>query len=138
MKQLYLISLILIVILSMLFSGCRPPELEGAIVHFKAGRDDQAYELAHEATTKYPDNPEAWYYLGQIQGKMGNVDEMVISFDKSVALANTYQKEIEQAKQSYFSKFYNDGVNAYNSFIKIPAPMVLKGNHAAAVGQLGD
>jgi len=119
MKQLYFLSLILIIVISMLFSGCRPPELEGAIVHFKAGRDDQAYELAQEATAKYPDNPEAWFYLGQIQGKMGNVEEMVTSFDKSIALANTHQKEIEQAKMSYFGKFYNDGVNAYNNYIKI-------------------
>ncbi len=119
MKQFYFIFLIMTLILSMMFSGCRPPELEGAIVHFKAGRDDQAYELANEATTKYPDNPEAWYYLGQIQGKMGNIEEMIASFDKSVGLANTFQKDIELAKQSYFGKYYNDGVSAYNAYIKI-------------------
>ena len=119
MKKLYFVFLILSIVLSMLVSGCRPPELEGAIVHFKAGRDDQALELAKEATVKYPENAEAWYYLGQIQGKLGNVQEMVSAFDKSVALEKTYQKDIDQAKQSFFGKYYNDGVNAYNNYIKI-------------------
>jgi tetratricopeptide (TPR) repeat protein len=119
MKQLYLLFSMLTIIIAMLFSGCRPPELEGAIVHFKAGRDDQAYDLAKEATQKYPDNPEAWYYLGEIEGKKNMVEEMVQSFDKSLSLSDTYKKDIEQVKQSYFGKYYNDGVNAYNTFIKL-------------------
>ncbi len=119
MKHLYYLFLVITIVISMTFNSCRPPELEGAIVHFKAGRDDQAYELATKAAKENPDNPEAWYYLGQIQGKLGMIEDMVTSFDKSVNLANTYQKDIDQARQSYFGKFYNDGVTAYNNYIKI-------------------
>ena len=104
---------------SMLFNSCRPPELEGAIVHLNAGRDEQALELAEEATVKYPENPEAWFLLGRIQGKKGMVKEMVESFDKSLGAGNTFAKEIEQEKNSYFGKYYNEAVSAYNTYIKL-------------------
>ncbi len=119
MKRYTLLLAILLIAVSFLFNSCRPPELEGAIVHLNAGRDDQAFELAEEAAKKYPDNAEAWYILGKIQGKRGLINEMVSSFDKSVAIAPTFQKDIELEKSSYFSKHYNDAVAAYNAFIKL-------------------
>ena len=119
MKRYSLLLAILVIAVSFLFNSCRPPELEGAIVHLNAGRDDQAYELAMDAANKYPDNPEAWYYLGKIQGKRGMIIEMVDSYDKSLALAATFAKDIEYDRSSYFSKYYNEGVSSYNKYIKL-------------------
>ena len=62
MKSLHLLLILGLLILSLSVSSCRPPELEGAVVHYNAGRNDQALTLAQEATEKYPDNPEAWFY----------------------------------------------------------------------------
>ena len=42
MKRYALIIALLLIAVSFLFNSCRPPELEGAIVHLNAGRDDQA------------------------------------------------------------------------------------------------
>jgi len=119
MKKFYLAGLLITLYLSMTVSSCRRPEVEGAIVHFNAGRDDQAYELLIKATQTGPTDPEAWYYLGRIQGKKGMVQEMMDSFSKSLSLAKTFQNEIELEKNTYFGNFYNAGVAAYNSFIKI-------------------
>lgn len=119
MKRYAFLLAILLVAVSFLFSSCRPPELEGAIVHLNAGRDDQAYELAQEATQKYPDNAEAWYLLGRIQGKKGQAKDMIDSYDKSLAIGPTYQNDIELERASYFGKYYNDAVAAYNAFIKM-------------------
>jgi tetratricopeptide (TPR) repeat protein len=106
-------------ILSVSFSSCRPPELEGAIVHFKQGRTDQSYELALQSTNKYPGNEEAWFWLGKIQGKKGMIAEMMTSFSKSLEIKNTHQGEIDLEKAAYYSKYYNDGVSAYNNYIKL-------------------
>ena len=119
MKRNALIMALLLLAVSFLFNSCRPPELEGAIVHLNAGRDDQAYELAQEAVAKYPDNPEAWYLLGRIQGKKGMIKEMVESFDKSLAINQTHAKDIDLERSSYFGKYYNAAVADYNAYIKI-------------------
>jgi tetratricopeptide (TPR) repeat protein len=118
--KLYNILLILIIFsLSFVINACRPPELEQAVIDYNGGRFDNAYEEVLIATEKYPDNEEAWYYLGELQGRKGQLKEMMESFDKSLALKDTYANEIALAKKNYFSKFYNDAVSAYNAMIKI-------------------
>jgi len=119
MKKYSLLIFILLLTISFLFNSCRPPELEGAVVHFNYERYDEAYKLALESTEKYPDNPEAWFLLGRIQGKKGQIKEMVESFDKSLAINNTYEPDIKSEQSVYFSKYYNDAVSAYNTYIKI-------------------
>lgn len=119
MKKYYFLALIFMLILSVSLTSCRPPELEGAIVHFKQGRTDQSYDLALQSTNKYPANEEAWFWLGKIQGKKGMIEEMMASFAKSLSIKNTFEGEIELEKATYFSKFYNDGVSSYNNFIKL-------------------
>jgi tetratricopeptide (TPR) repeat protein len=109
---------LLIFTISFWVNACRPPELEQAIIDYNGGRFDNAYNLVVKATEKHPDNEEAWYYLGEVQGKRGEIREMIESFDKSLAISNTYQNEINIAKRTYFNRFYNDGVSAYNALIK--------------------
>jgi len=119
MKRYSFLLAILVIAVSFLFSSCRPPELEGAIVHLNAGRDDQAFELAQDAVKKYPDNSEAWFYLGKIQGKKGFIKEMHESYTKASAIDAKFANEIEYDRSSYFSKYYNDAVAAYNKFVKL-------------------
>ena len=45
--------------------------------------------------------------------------DMIDSYDKSLAIGPTYQNDIELEKASYFGKYYNDAVAAYNAFIKM-------------------
>jgi len=117
--RLYTVILtILLFAISFWVSACRPPELEQAIIDYNGGRFDNAYSLTLKATEKNPDNEEAWYYLGEIQGKRGEIKEMVGSFEKSLAINNTYQNEINISERTYFNRFYNDGVSAYNALIK--------------------
>jgi tetratricopeptide (TPR) repeat protein len=108
---------LLIIVISV--SACRPPELEQAVIDYNGGRYDNAYAEVLSATEKYPDNEEAWYYLGEIQGKKGNIKEMMESFNNSLTLKNTFQAEIQLAKSNYFAKYYNDGVSSYNAILQI-------------------
>ena len=119
MKFTTAIFTLLFFTIALMVTSCRPPELEQAVIDYNGGRYDNAYEEVLSATEKYPDNEEAWYYLGEIQGKKGQIKEMVESFNKSLELKNTFQAEIDLAKRAYFGKFYNDGVSAYNSMIQI-------------------
>jgi len=118
MKKLFISLMPILFTLSMLTS-CRPPELEGAYVDYKAGRIDQALVLAKKAVEKYPTNSEAWYLLGEIEGKKDHYAEMVKAFDKSLEVDNQYAKQIEQNHLYYFQTIFNKAVSSYNKFSKI-------------------
>lgn len=118
MKRISLL-LISMLVLAVMLSSCRPPELEGAFVDYNAGRLDNAMKLALEATQKYPDNAEAWYLLGDLYGKKDNYAGMVKAYDKSLSLSQQFAKKIELNKKYYFQTAFNSGVTNYNAFTKI-------------------
>ena len=66
MRSHIIIFALLLFSLTLLMNACRPPELEQAVIDYNGGRFDSAYEQAKMATEKYPDNEEAWYYLGEL------------------------------------------------------------------------
>jgi tetratricopeptide (TPR) repeat protein len=117
MKKLFAI-LIAIVMLLIVLTGCKPPEIEGARVDMNAGRNDQAMENAVIATEKYPANSEAWYLKGSLHGKLEEYSEMLECFNKSLSIDNMFAKDIEQEKAFYFQTVYNAGVNKYNEYTK--------------------
>ena len=67
MKYLNL-AIVLVLVLWFIGAGCKPREIEGTIVHMQAKRLQEAYDLALVAVEKYPQNSEAWFLLGKIQG----------------------------------------------------------------------
>jgi len=119
MRSINVVFAVVLLTIALMVTSCRPPELEQAVIDYNGGRYDNAYTQVLSATEKYPDNEEAWYYLGEIQGKKGQIKEMMESFNKSLSLKNTYQAEIDMAKSNYYGKYYNDGVSAYNAVIQI-------------------
>lgn len=109
-----------------LMIACRPPELEGLVVRMNQGMyDDETDKLAEEAIQKYPENAEAWYYYGYLQGRKGNFTEMNEAFDKSVALnpqqtvkveggSITVKDAVERNRMSYFAENFNAAKSAYD------------------------
>ena len=107
MKKFFMAALLIVFYLSFTLMSCRPPWLEGAIVHLNAGRDDQAYNLLAEGTQKEPGNAEGWYYLGKMQGKKGMVQEMLESFSKSLKLDTSRNEEEEILTPGALTSFCN-------------------------------
>lgn len=106
----FILALLSIVILG---SNCRPPILEGIVVNIQHGLYDKAYDLAKQAVVEYPNDPEAWYYLGMLEGRKGNFVEMNQAFDKSLAIGPKFKTEIDQDRFKYFAENYNDGLKNY-------------------------
>lgn len=76
-----------LIALALLVSACRPPEVEGTVINIKNQQYDNALESAEEAVKKYPDNAEAWYYYGWLNGEhKQNWSKMNEGFDKAMAL----------------------------------------------------
>jgi|GEM_PF-1585717 len=115
MKKLSLV-LILLLGATILLTSCRPPELEGAFVDYKARRMENALKLAIEATDKYPDNAEAPFLLGKIYGEMNKFPEMVDAFGKSLQRSSQHEKEINDLKLFYFQTEYVKGYDNYIAY----------------------
>ena len=118
MKKSYFL-LIMTLALMILLAACRDPSLEQAIIDYKGSRWDQAWKSVKNAVEKVPQDAEAWYYYGEIAGQKGLIDSMVLGFDKSLSINKNHEVDIKNAKSRYFAKFYNSGVQTYNSFIKL-------------------
>lgn len=116
MKQ---VALFLLLAVLLLLSSCRNPSLEQAIIDYNGNRYDKAFESISKAKDAVPEDPEMWYYYGEISGKQGNVEEMINAFDKSLSLSDKFASKIDNSKKYYFGKFYNDGVQSFNNSIKL-------------------
>ncbi len=115
MKNLVLILGTVAVLGVMLVSGCRPPELEGVVINMNQGLYDKAYVLAQDAVVKYPNNPEAWYLLGELHARNGKFADMNESFKKSQEISPQFASQIEQMRMKYFAENYNSALkNFYN------------------------
>lgn len=114
-KKLVIFSITIII--TSVFSSCRPKDLEGAFVHYNQNRIDQAFPLAKRSTQMYPENSEAWYLLGVIYSKKDSVEQMVNAFNKSLKIENTYKNQIEAEKMQLYAKKYNTGAAKFNAYM---------------------
>ncbi len=114
-------SFITVIFMALIFlvSSCSPPEVEGAKVHLKNKRFDDALVQLEKAVKLYPDNPEAWYLYGEVNGQLKNYDKMIEAFKKSEALGNQFIVQITNDRQRFFAQSYNDGVKDYQNYPKL-------------------
>ncbi len=123
MKKLAVVFVLLSAIAVGLLTGCRPPEIEGAVVDIQNGLYDQAFETLKDAVKKYPENPEGWYRLGTLYGRKEDFVKMNEAFDKSLEISPKFKQEIEQARFNYFAENYNDALkNYYNKAREVSDP----------------
>lgn len=110
-----------------LLVACRPPELEGLVVRLNQQMyDEETYKLAEDAIQKYPENAEAWYYYGYLQGRKGNFEKMNEAFDKCIALnpqqtvkvegggSMTIKDAVKRNRTSYFAENFNAAKSSYD------------------------
>jgi tetratricopeptide (TPR) repeat protein len=117
------LSIFLFIILSVfIFSGCNPPDLEGALLHVKNERWDEALVLAEKVTNEYPDNSEGWYTLGYIYGKKDRIADMIKAYDKCQSIDKTHDEQIKAEKFDYYAKKFNAGAAKYNEYLKQEDP----------------
>ena len=113
MKKLIGVLILISLAGVILLTGCRPPEIEGAVVDIQHGLYDKAFDNLQIAVKKYPNNPEAWYLLGTLYGRKENYEKMNECFNKSLEISPQYKKEIERLRFNYFAENYNNGLKNY-------------------------
>lgn len=123
MKQskLFVIAFLM---LSMLFVGyqCGSTEITSAKLYIQQKNYDKAIEVLQKEITKNPKSDEGYYLLGYVQGEQGNFNEMVNSYDKSLAISKNFEKNINDSRKYFWAQAYNRGVSLYQRGVKSADP----------------
>jgi tetratricopeptide (TPR) repeat protein len=100
----------------MILSGfqCSSTELTSARLYIQQKNFDKAIEVLKKDVEKNPKSDEGWYLLGQTYGEVGNIDSMLIAYNKSLAISTKFEKEINALKINQWVDYFNNGTNLYH------------------------
>lgn len=99
----------------MIFSGfqCSSTELTSARLYIQQKNFDKAIEVLKKDVENNPKSDEGWFLLGHTYGEIGDIKNMIIGYDKSLAISNKYETQIIDSKNFYWANNFNSGVNLF-------------------------
>jgi len=111
MKKSNLISAVFLV-LGMLLMGyqCSSTEITSAKLYIQQKNYDKALEVLQKEIQKNPKSDQGYYLMGVVYSEKGDYPNMVESFNQSLAISKTYEKEIKDYKKSTWVSVFNRGV----------------------------
>jgi len=98
-----------------LFMGCQTKEVTSAKVYQQQGNWDKMIEQLEQAVKNYPKDAEAYYLLGSAYGQKSNWEGLSSNFDKSLAIAPTFETQIKNERDKYWVTCFNNGVGKINT-----------------------
>ncbi|RMD94045.1 MAG: tetratricopeptide repeat protein [Calditrichaeota bacterium] len=113
-KYVLRVAGVLFILMASVLMSCQPKEVTSAKVYINQNDWDNAIKQLEAAVKAYPENAEAHYLLGRGYGMKGQFDKMNQEFDASLAIAPTFQKQIEFERNKYWVENYNRGVRQFN------------------------
>ncbi len=93
-----------------LFLGCQSTALTAAKLYLQQNEPQRAEEQLHQALQTEPQNAEAHFLLGQLYADQGKYQEMASSFARSLELSPKFAAQIQELRQHYWAREYNEGV----------------------------
>ncbi len=115
-----------LLVLGMLFLGimflgfqCASTELTSAKLYIQQKNWDKAIETLNTEVTKNPKSDEGYFLLGTVYSEQDNIDKMMDSFDKSLAISNKFEKNIEEYKAFQWANNFNRGVSLFQRGNKV-------------------
>lgn len=108
-------------LLGMMFLGfqCASTELTSAKLYIQQKNWDKAIETLNTEVTKNPKSDEGYFLLGTVYSEQDNIDKMMESFDKSLAISNKFEKNIEEYKAFQWANNFNRGVSLFQRGNKV-------------------
>jgi tetratricopeptide (TPR) repeat protein len=101
---------------------CGSTEITSAKLYIQQKNYEKAIEVLQKEITKNPKSDEGYYLLGYVQGEQGNFDEMVDSYDKSLAISKNFEKNINDSRKYFWAQAFNRGVSLYQRGVKSTDP----------------
>jgi tetratricopeptide (TPR) repeat protein len=111
MKRFYPVLIGTLLLAAMIIlTGCPSKELTSAKVYIQQDEWDKAEVQLKQAVAFNPKDAEAYFLLGKAYGRKNLYADMAKEFQNSLAIVPTFKIEIDQLKESYWVKCFNDGV----------------------------
>lgn len=118
-KVLILAASIVLFLAVLLMFGCESAHIKGAKLYITQNNYEKARELLERSIKAYPNDSEAYYLFGKIDGQENKWNDMLKHFDQSLAVNNKFEGKISNLKQQYFSDFLNQGITKYNDVLSL-------------------
>jgi len=112
-KTNYLVVIALFTALILSGFQCSTTELTSARLYIQQKNYDKAIATLQKEVQKNPASDEGWYLMGNVYGELGKYDSLVMAYDKSLAVSNKFEKEIDQSKIYYWANNFNSGVSYF-------------------------
>jgi len=119
MKKALSILVLIGMVLGLSAFACSSTELTSAKLYVQQKNFDKAIDALEKETSKNPKSDEGFYLLGYVNGEQGNLEAMVENFDKSVAISNKFEKNVDDYKKFQWQDNFNKGVGLFNRGTKV-------------------
>jgi len=110
MKKLLIVLSVLILGGVLFFTGCQQTAVTSAKVYMQQNNYDKAIEQCKVAIAQVPNDPDAYFILGQSYGEKGMYSEMIDALNKTVSINPKYSPQVQEYKTKYFTQLFNNGV----------------------------
>jgi cytochrome c-type biogenesis protein CcmH/NrfG len=116
MRTTLLLTSALVIAAAMLSVGfqCGSSEMTSAKLYIQQGKWDDAIRNLDAELAKKPNNEEAWYLLGRVKAEKNDFAGMVDAFHHAEKVGQTYKKDIQDIRYTYWGKYMNIGANSFN------------------------
>ncbi|MFO7447189.1 MAG: tetratricopeptide repeat protein, partial [Ignavibacteriaceae bacterium] len=112
---------------------CSSTELTSAKLYIQQKNYDKALEALNNEVSKNPQSDEGFYLLGVVYGEQEKFSEMVDVFNKSLAVSNKFEKDINDTKRYYWANLFNKGVTLYQRATSSQNPDSSKVNYDLSI-----
>lgn len=115
MQRSKLLIIVGAILVGLMFAGfsCSSSSLTGARLYIQQKKYDKAYETLIQEVRTNPASDEGWYLLGYIYGERGQMDSMLVAFNKSLAVSKQFEKDIDDYKKFQWANQFNKGVSEF-------------------------
>jgi len=93
---------------------CSSTEITSAKLYIQQKNWDKAIDVLNKEVTKNPKSDEGFYLLGSVYAEKENMDKMIESYDKSLAVSKKFEKEVANQRKFHWANFFNKGVGYFN------------------------
>lgn len=115
MQRSKLLLIVGAVLVGVMFTGfsCSSSNMTAARLYIQQKQYDKAYEALQQELNTNTASDEGWYLLGYVYGERGQMDSMVVAFNKSLAVSKQYEKNINDYKKYQWANEFNRGVSTF-------------------------
>ncbi len=113
MRKIAFFVMLALILGTVIFTSCDSPAVTAAKVYFDQKDYDAAIEQAKKALETNPNDPSAWYVMGEAYKEKRMYNEMNDAYNKSLEAGPKHAEEIQNDRNSGWTSTLNKGVALY-------------------------